>query len=899
MILIKGSQSAKRLLLALICSIFVGEMSVMLFIGMLPSLLPWHEALLDSTLLLILIFPVIYFLVFRPLKIQLDTQKQVDATLKNALDRLQTIARLVPGVVFQLHLRADGSFCIPYANEGLLKIYRVNPEDVREDASYVFSVVHPDDLEDHRASIKTSAQNLSPWIQEYRLKFDDEPDCWLLGNALPQRLTDGSTLWHGFITDITERKQAEAELQIASAAFESQEGMIVTDTNKIILKVNQAFTGITGYSSDELINCKMNIIKSDRHDKEFYLAMWDSIIHTGAWQGEIWNRHKNGEVHPHFITITAVKNKNQETINYVGTYTDISERKSIEEKIHNLAFYDPLTQLPNRILLADRMQQTLAHCRRKQEVAAVCMLDLDGFKQVNDTLGHASGDQLLCDVALRLQECIRQEDTAARFGGDEFALLLGGFTTVGECEQTLARIIASVAAPYHIFGQMAHISASIGVTLFPEDSSDPDLLLRHADQAMYEVKQTSKNGYQLFNSAHAKRNQTTQEFFKKISEALVKGQFELYYQPMVDCRQGKVVGAEALVRWNHPILGVLAPSEFIPVIERDDLIINLGEWTIHQALRQLSDWRESGFNIQVSVNISARQLRSQEFPERLQKILAEYDPELVERLEIEIVETAALEDVIVGGDAIRKCRAMGVRIALDDFGTGFSSLTHLKHLAVDTLKIDLSFISNMLDVSGDMAIVEGVIGLAASFRIQVVAEGVEHVDQILMLMERGCNVMQGYGIARPMQAKRIPKWLAAFTPDPLWVLSASNLTSRDYFELLQAEVNHRYWTDRVIANLSDPRDHTTPESLLNHRQCHFGQRFCGEGANHFRNVSEFDALEEVHQSIHKTAVNLLEHHQAGMEVEADADITQLLAQQHNMTSLLQGLRVILADELLK
>lgn len=695
------------------------------------------------------------------------------------------------------------------------------------------------------------------------------------------------------------QKATETELRVAATAFESQEGMVITDINNVIIKVNQAFIRLTGYSSEELINRKMKLLKSGQHDAEFYAAMWDSIIRTGTWQGEIWNRLKNGEVHPQFVTITAVKNNDGDILNYIANYTDITERKVTEEKINNLAFYDPLTQLPNRVLLADRMQQTMAHCCRSREIAAVCMLDLDGFKQVNDTLGHASGDQLLRDVAQRLQECIRQEDTAARFGGDEFALLLGGFSNVSECEQTLARIVASLSAPYQIFGQMARISASIGVTLFPDDSSDADLLLRHADEVMYEVKKTSKNGYKLFNSIHARRNQTNQDFRRKIGIALCKEQFELYYQPKVDCRKGQVVGVEALVRWNHPVLGLLLPSEFIPLIEYDDLIIDLGEWTIQQTLRQLQDWHEAGIGIQISVNISARQLHNQEFPQRLQALLSGYDAEIIKRLEIEIVETAALEDVITGGDAIRKCHTMGVHVALDDFGVGFSSLAHLKHLAADALKIDLSFISGMLKDEGDMAIVEGVIGLAASFRLEVVAEGVEYVDQILMLLELGCDLMQGYGLAKPMPAKQIPAWLAAFTPDPLWGLSSSKIISRDYFELLLAEVNHRYWTDGVINHLGDLCEQTSQESLLNHRLCRFGQWFCDQSTSYFRGISELQALDEVHQNIHQTAANLVGHHQAGMAVEADAEKARLLDLQGAMTSLLHRLRIMLADELLK
>ncbi|MCK9395589.1 MAG: EAL domain-containing protein [Methylobacter sp.] len=769
MISINNPHSVKHLFLALICSIFVGETLVMLFIDRLPpQLSQWCEALLDAALLLALTFPAIYFLVVRPLK-----------------------------------------------------------------------------------------------------------------------------------TQLTKQKYMEVELQIAATAFESQVGMVITDINNTIIKVNQAFIRLTGYSREELINRKMNILNSGHHDAEFYNAMWASIIHTGAWQGEIWNRLKNGELHPEFVTITAVKNDDGKIINFVATYTDITERKVKEEKLNNLAFYDPLTQLPNRVLLADRMHQTLAHCRRNQEIAAICMVDLDGFKKVNDTLGHASGDQLLCGVAQRIQECIRQDDTAARLGGDEFALLLGGFTTVRECEQTLERIIASVAAPYQIFGQIAHISASIGVTLFPEDSSDPDLLLRHADQVMYEVKQSGKNGYQLFNSVYAKRIQANLELLKKIGAALAEGQFELYYQPIVDCRQGKVISAEALVRWNHPILGILAPSEFIPVIEHDDLIIALGEWTIQEALRQLNEWREAGFNIQISVNISSRQLHNQEFLHHLQESLAGYDVEIIKRLEIEIVETAALENLLVSSEAIHRCRAMGVRVTLDDFGTGFSSLTHLKHLAADALKIDLSFVSGMLTNPGDKAILEGIIGLAASFRLQVIAEGAEFIDQILMLMKLGCDVMQGYGIARPMPGKKMLTWMAEFTADPMWGLSAPHLTSRGYFELLQAEANHHYWIDRVIANLDDPRDHTSPEALLDYRQCLFGQWYYSEGQRQFCNISEFDALDEVHQRIHQTAARLCEHYKAGMTIEADADKVQLQALQHNLIGPLRHLRVTLAEQLLK
>ncbi|MDZ4221105.1 MAG: EAL domain-containing protein [Methylobacter sp.] len=1048
---LNSSHSTKFLLLRLIGFIFIGEMISHSIIEMLPPLSHFHMALLDASLLLALIFPAIYALAFRPLKIQEAKHEQAEMLRQQAQDRLTKVAGQVPGVVFQFQLRPDGSCCLPYANEQLLNIYRVAPEAVRDDAAYVFTVVHPDDLEAHLAAIQTSARDLTPWFDEYRLKFGDEPDCWLLGNALPQRLDDGSTLWHGFITDITarkriehelqratdklqdhhaeleaqnhelqqahiqleesrnrymdlfdfapigyltltgdgliekinhtgaqllcgertalqrrslnyfleaqecerwqqhflsaltlntkqsfelvmrrddgndfhalldcqrmensepamihvaftdisERKQAEIELQIAATAFESQEGMVITDTDNVIVKVNHAFARLTGYSCEELLNRRMNILKSGHHDAEFYNEMWGSLIRKGAWQGEIWNRLKNGEVHPTFVTITAVRNKDGQVINYVATYTDITERKITEDKVNNLAFYDQLTQLPNRVLFADRIKQTLALCRRNREIAAVCMLDLDGFKHVNDTLGHAAGDQLLWEVAQRLKDCIRQEDTAARFGGDEFALLLGGFARVSECEQTLARIVTVIAAPYLIFGQLAHISASIGVTLFPEDNSEPDLLLRHADQAMYQVKQASKNGYQLFNAVYEKRNQTNQDSLARISDALAQGQFELYYQPEVDCRQGKVVGAEALLRWNHPVLGVLSSAEFIPVIEHDDLMITLDSWSLQHALRQLKGWHEAGFNIKVSVNISARQLLNPEFPARLQAILSGYNAEIIQYLAIEVIESAVLKDVLMAGDVMRQCRAMGVGIILDDFGSGFSalvqSLVRLNHFSVDALKVDLGFVSDLLGNSEEMAIVEGVVGLAASCHAQVIAKGVGHIDQILMLMELGCDVMQGGVLTKPMSAKHMDSWLAVFIPDPLWG-AAAHLTSRDYFELLLTEAKHRCWINRVIANLDDPDSVATPELLQDHRQSHFGHWYREERASHFRNTSEFHELDAIHRDIYQTTAHLCEHRQAGMTVEADADTLQLLAQQHTMSGLVHRL---LADELLK
>lgn len=810
------------------------------------------------------------------------------------------------------------------------------------------------------------------------------------------------------------------QIRIAAIAFETQEGMMVTAADGTILRVNQAFTQITGYSPEEIIGKNPRILKSSRHDAGFYAAMWQSLGDAGEWRGEIWSRRKNGDVYPEYLNISAVKDQQGNVTNYVAMLTDISERKQAEEqsaalmqrnqilmntalegihildengkiieandafchhlgytqeeilklcvfdfealvppaelkenikqllnsravfdsvhrrkdgtlvdvelsvsgvelagkkylfalcrditdrkkaddKIRKLAFYDPLTGLANRRLMTDRMEQALAHARRSGELVGICMIDLDGFKQVNDQMGHKAGDELLIEVARRLHECMRESDTVSRFGGDEFALILSGFGKISECEHMLNRIIASLGEPYLVGGEIAHVTGSIGVTIFPNDGGTADLLLRHADQAMYEAKQAGKNCYHLFNPSHQNQQQANQTTIRKIEKALAAGQIELLYQPQIDCRLGKVVGVEALIRWNHPVLGVLAPSEFIPLLEHNDLIITVGEWVIKEALKQLTAWRAAGRDLTMGVNISARQLHQSNFIERLNALIAGYPPDVINSLEIEILETAALENVNAVADAIRECRSLGIHVALDDFGTGFSSLAHLKQLPVDVLKIDQSFVFGMLNNPNDYAIVSGVVGLASSFKRKVVAEGVESIDHVLMLMDLGCDLMQGYVIARPMSADRIPLWMDKFQPDPLWKLSGSQLPSRGYFELLLAEATHRHWIDQLVVNASAAREAADGELLLDHRQCRLGLWYYGEGARQYGKESWFRSIEPVHQRIHQTAAQLSENRRTGNAQAVAMDEAALKMQQDELDRLLSELRSAMADRYL-
>lgn len=573
----------------------------------------------------------------------------------------------------------------------------------------------------------------------------------------------------GFV-DVTEHKQAEqkraALLRRNQVLMDNAlEGIHILDAKGNLIDANNSFCRMLGYSREEML--RLNVTDWDAYKTPDEIRGNITQLLSGQAVFESVHRRRDGSFFDVELSIIGVE---LEGVKYLYcSCRDITERKKTEDEIRRLAFYDPLTGLANRRLLTDRMEQALAKAYRNGKLLAICMIDLDGFKQVNDQLGHKAGDQLLSEVARRITECIRESDTAARFGGDEFSLLLMDFSKISECELLLNRIINAISIPYKVTNGTAQVTASIGATIFPNDGSTADQLLRHADQAMYEAKQSGKNCYRFFNPGYQSQQLANQAMIKKISTALNTGQLILYYQPQVDCRRGVVVGMEALIRWNHPVLGLLMPAEFIPLLEKDDLLVTIGEWAIQQALQHLTAWQAMGFYFNLSVNICARQLHRSDFTARLKELLSGFDKNVIGHLCIEILETAALENIRVVALAVKECRALGLHIALDDFGTGYSSLTHLKNLNVDILKIDYSFISGMLNNADDQAIVNGVIALANSFGRRVIAEGVESLDQVRQLMTSGCDYIQGYYIARPMAADELPVWLANFQPDPLWL----------------------------------------------------------------------------------------------------------------------------------
>ena len=572
----------------------------------------------------------------------------------------------------------------------------------------------------------------------------------------------GIKLLFSIIHDISERKKAEESFLISASVFEnSQEAITITDENNLIIDVNPAFTNITGYSREEVIGKNPRLLNSGRQDKAFYAAMWQTLKTQKKWRGEIWNRHKSGDVYAEMISISAICDKEDKLLRYVAVFSDITHIKVHEAELSRVAHYDALTGIPNRLLLADRMKQAIAQTSRDRTLMAVCYLDLDGFKPINDSMGHEAGDEVLVEVTKRIGNTLRGGDTIARLGGDEFVALLLGQDRGEECVSTLERLLLAITHPMTVKNKSVTISASIGVSIYPMDDEDPDTLLRHADQAMYIAKQSGKNRFHIYDPSLDRRARDQHEFLNSIRQALVLNQFELHYQPKVDLRTKTMVGAEALIRWRHPVRGILPPSEFLRYVENTDLDIEIGEWVTATALAQMHQWRQAGFDIEVSINITGYHLESFQFIEKLKRQLDIYPESHAGKLQIEVLETVALNDINVVREIIGACRLLGVRFALDDFGTGYSSLSYLSRLPVDTLKIDQSFVRDMLDDKGDRAIVQGIIALAVAFDRQTVAEGIETGAHYQLLLEMGCELGQGYGIARPMPANELPAWSEA------------------------------------------------------------------------------------------------------------------------------------------
>ncbi|MBU3898366.1 MAG: EAL domain-containing protein [Gammaproteobacteria bacterium] len=567
--------------------------------------------------------------------------------------------------------------------------------------------------------------------------------------------------------------EREARLQLAASVFtHAREGITITDAAGTIVEVNDTFSLITGYSREEVLGQNSRLLQSGRQGPDFYAAMWKDLAGKGHWYGEVWNRRKNGELYAEMLTVSAVRDGAGKTQNYVALFSDITSVKQHQSQLEHIAHYDTLTGLPNRLLLADRLHQAILQSQRHSRSLAVVFLDLDHFKAVNDAHGHNIGDELLVALALRMKAALRDEDTLARLGGDEFVAVLVDLAQPQDCEPVLARLLQAASDPITAHEQVLQISASIGVTLYPQDGGDADLLLRHADQAMYAAKQSGRNRYHLFDVVQDAAMQTQHESLEQIRRALEREEFVLFYQPKVNMKTQTVIGAEALIRWQHPERGLLAPACFLPVIEGHPISVAMGEWVINAALTQMSKWYATGLNLPVSVNLGAHQLQQDDFVSRLTILLGAHPDVPRQCVELEVLETSALEDMAKVSRVMQSCREIGVRFALDDFGTGYSSLTYLKRLPAQVLKIDQSFVRDMLVDADDLAIVTGIIGLARAFDREVIAEGVETPAHGQLLLSLGCELAQGYGIARPMSALALAAWVASWQAQQPWCTPA-------------------------------------------------------------------------------------------------------------------------------
>ena len=674
----------------------------------------------------------------------LATLGQREGLLKQILDTSSVAIFLV-----------DRSGYITLANQRMADMFGL-PLAALEGLDYA-SLVDPQERETARQSMQALLASTIQTVDVERCYWrPDHSAFW--GHLTGQRFIDADGQERGLvgvIADITQRRQAEAELHIAATAFESQQGIFVTDAARVILRVNQAFSEITGFTAADAVGQSPRFLSSGRHSGDFYATLWARIEASGSWQGELWNRRKNGEVFPEWLTITAVKNAQHQVTHYVATFTDITARKVAEDAIKNLAFYDPLTQLPNRRLLMDRLAQALASSARHQSKGALLFVDLDNFKTINDTLGHDKGDLLLQQVAQRLLRCVREGDTVARLGGDEFVLML---EDLGECalaaatqaEAVAEQILLSLNQTYQFINYDYHSTPSIGITLFGECQETLDEPLKRADLAMYQAKAAGRNTLRFFDPQMQAVVSSRAALEAGLREALLKEQFSLHYQAQVN-HSGQLTGAEALVRWQHPERGMVSPAEFIPLAEDTGLILPLGHWVLETACTQLARWatRAELAHLTLAVNVSARQFHQSDFVNQVLAVLARTGAN-PHRLKLELTESllvSNVEDVIGKMSALK---AHGVGFSLDDFGTGYSSLSYLKRLPLDQLKIDQGFVRDILLDGNDAAIAQMVIALADTLGLSVIAEGVETGAQRDFLARQGCHAYQGYLFSRPL-----------------------------------------------------------------------------------------------------------------------------------------------------
>ena len=650
-------------------------------------------------------------------------------------------------------------------SEELYRIYGISPRTYTPTNESLISLIHPDDQSAMRVWIASCAAGKKPGALRFRCIWPNGSEHFIEGQGALILDEKGEVVrMTGTAQDITERIRIESAMRIAATAFESQEGMIVTDAKGLILRANKAFTIITGYTQNEVIGKNPNILHSGRQDPAFYAEMWERLKKTGEWQGEIWNRRKNGDIYPEHLAITAVKNSEGVVTNYVGTLADITMSKAASDEIHRLAFYDTLTGLPNRRLLYDRLTHAFGFSARSGHDGALLFIDLDNFKTLNDTLGHDIGDLLLKQIADRLTSCVREGDTVARFGGDEFVMMMEdlggqGIEAAATAETVGNKILYILSQPYQLGKHLYNSTCSIGATLFHNRGASIDDLLKQADIALYQAKAAGRNTLCFFDPDMQESLSSRVALENDLRIAIAEHQFHLYYQVQVDS-VGHPWGAEALIRWIHPVRGLISPVQFIPLAEETGLILAIGQWVLETACTQLERWQSDPAtrSLTLAVNVSARQFRQDDFVAQVETALQRqtFNPNL---LKLELTESLLLNNVDEIIAKMKDLKKLGIQFSLDDFGTGYSSLQYLKLLPLDQLKIDQSFVRDILIDSSDQAIVRTIIAMAQTLNLAIIAEGVETEEQRLLLMGQGCTHYQGYLFGKPVPIEQFQAML--------------------------------------------------------------------------------------------------------------------------------------------
>ncbi len=675
--------------------------------------------------------------------------------LREAFDHVNKVASRLPGLILQFRMAPDQDSSVPYASDAIFSMFETSPEEVRHNVRPLFSRINPEDFAVGKTHFQHAAQGLLSWQSEFRLQRKDGTVRWLYIDALPEAEDGGGLLWHCFITDITERKQAEQDLRIAAITFESQAGIFVADGQWRMLRINHAFSHITGFATDELIGQPLLRLNTKLQDEAFFANIDEALQQHKFWQGELWSKRKNGEIYPQMITLTAITDSDGEVNNYIGSFTDISRHKGYEEEIRNLAFYDPLTQLPNRRLLMDRLQHLIAKNARGDHHSAILFIDLDNFKTLNDTRGHDAGDLLLVEAAGRLQTCVRDSDTVARLGGDEFVVILEELSdqreeAIRQADRIGEKIRLLLNKPYQILDFEHHGSGSIGVCLFQGADNTVKDLFKRADTAMYEAKTSGRNAVKFFDPAMQAVLVVRMMLESNLRVALALEQFQLYYQIQVNA-DGKLIGAEALLRWIHPDRGFIPPAEFIPLAEETGLIVPIGLWVMNSACSQLKKWESHADtrHFSLAVNVSAKQFKQADFVDSISAIVHKHQID-ASRLKIELTESTILDNVDDTTEKMHQLKKLGIAFSMDDFGTGYSSLAYLQRLPLNQLKIDQSFVRDITDDENDATIVRTIISLGINLGLNVIAEGVETAAQRSFLIEHNCFAFQGYLFSRPV-----------------------------------------------------------------------------------------------------------------------------------------------------